>query len=44
MVDKGRDMVVDIDMVVVGKGRVVDIDKVVGMNMVECCIYIVDLD
>ena len=42
--DKGRDMVVDIDKVVVGRGRVVDKDKVVGMNMVECCTYIVDLD
>ena len=44
MVDKGRDMVVDIETVVVGTGRVVDIDKVVGMNMVGCYIYIVDLD
>ena len=44
MVDKGRDMVVDIETVVVGTGRVVDIDKVVGMNMVECYICIVDLD
>ena len=42
MVDKGRDMVVDIDTAVVGKGRVVDTDKVVDMNMVECCTYIVD--
>ena len=29
--DKGRDMVVDIDTAVVGKGRVVDTDKVVDM-------------
>ena len=42
MVDKGRDMVVDIDTAVVGKGRVVDTDKVVDMNMVESCTYIVD--
>ena len=40
--DKGRDMVVDIDTAVVGKDRVVDTDKVVDMNMVESCTYIVD--